>query len=323
MRRILITGSSGYIGEQLVRTLSARPDVERIIGVDRAPSRVTLAKFAPLVQDVAVPVDAILEDNAIDTVVHAAYPVRPRHDEVREHRALLRSTGRLFESAADRGVAQFLFFSSATVYGFRDDASDRPFAEDDPLCENTRLAYARYKVQSEMLLQTAANAVGTPALTVLRPSFIVGRGSRNPLFEYLARPWMFLPRRLARLQLTHIEDVAAAVGELIARRIGGVFNLGAPGGVDARQIAERLGGRAIGLPAGLLHPLNTIAWHLRMSALTPAPTATIELLERPWQVESKRIESRLGFTFRYSSDAALDCMAREQMEARYLERFST
>jgi len=78
MRRILITGSSGYIGEQLVRSLGARPEVERIVGIDRVPSRVTLAKFVPLVEDVGAPVDALLKRHAIDTVVHAAYPVRPR-----------------------------------------------------------------------------------------------------------------------------------------------------------------------------------------------------------------------------------------------------
>ena len=322
MRRILITGSSGYIGEQLVRSLGARPEVDRIVGIDRVPSRVTLAKFVPLVEDVGAPVDALLKRHAIDTVVHAAYPVRPTHGEVRAHRALLRSTGQLFESAANRGVAQFLFFSSATVYGFRSDASQPQYVEDDPLNEHAPLAYARYKVLAEQVLQAARKTDASPILTVLRPSFVVGCGSRNPLFEYLARPWILLPRRLAKLQLTHAEDVAAAVGELIARRMGGVFNLGAPGGVDAREIAERLGARAIGLPAALLHPLNTLAWHLRLSALSPAPSATIELLERPWRVDSQRIESRLGFRFRYSSEEGLECLARERLEARYLTRFS-
>lgn len=321
MRCILITGSSGYIGEQLVRALSARPGVDRIVGVDRVAAHFADLKFTPLVGNVAVPLDSILRLHEIDTIIHAAYPVRPAHGEIHAHRAMLEATGKLFESAALCGVAQFLFFSSATAYGFRSGGDERPFAEDDPLCEDAQLIYARYKVLAEHMLNAASQSRGTPMLTVLRPSFIVGRGSRNPLFEYLARPRIFLPRRLAKLQLTHVDDMAAAVGGLIAQRVGGVFNLGAAGGVDARQIAERLGSKVIGVPAAALHPLNTAAWNLRLGALAPARTATIELLERPWQVDSRRIESRLGFGFEYTSEQGLECLARERLEARYLERF--
>lgn len=324
MRRILITGSSGYIGEQLVRSLAARDDVERIVGVDRTPAAFALAKFVPLAQDVAVPLDAALQQNAIDTIVHAAYPVRPAHGELAAHRALLQATKQLYESAAHHGVAQVVYLSSATVYGFAAaGAQHHPFTEDAPLCENARLAYVRYKVLAEHALDAAQSSGAMPTLTVLRPSFVVGRGSRNPLFEYLARRWVLLARQLAPLQLTHVDDVAAAVGELIARRMGGVFNLGSAGGVDAGQIACRMGAKTIAIAPALLHPLNTLAWQLRLLALTPAPTAALELLERPWQVDSGRIASRLGFHFRHTGEQALECMARERMEARYRARFNS
>ena len=77
MRRVAVTGSSGYLGSQLVARLAEHDDVETIVGVDFRPPSDSPAKLRFYQQDVATPFSEVFEKERVDTAVNLAFVVGP------------------------------------------------------------------------------------------------------------------------------------------------------------------------------------------------------------------------------------------------------
>jgi len=73
MERVFISGVSGYIGGKLASRLIERGDVREVVGIDVAGPRTLSPKLRFFKRDVRDPIDDILKEHAIDTVVHLAW----------------------------------------------------------------------------------------------------------------------------------------------------------------------------------------------------------------------------------------------------------
>jgi UDP-glucose 4-epimerase len=111
--RVLITGSSGHLGEALVRTLRERGD--DVIGFDVAPSQFTT--------DVATLVDRDAVRRAmagVDAVIHTATLHKP-HVATHSRQAFvdtnITGTLNLLEEATAARVRRFVFTSTTSVFG--------------------------------------------------------------------------------------------------------------------------------------------------------------------------------------------------------------
>lgn len=111
--RVLVTGSSGHLGEALVRTLRERGD--DVVGVDARPSRFT-THVATIVDR-----DAVHQAMAgIDVVFHTATLHKP-HVATHPRQAFvdtnITGTLNLLEEATAAGVRSFVFTSTTSVFG--------------------------------------------------------------------------------------------------------------------------------------------------------------------------------------------------------------
>jgi UDP-glucose 4-epimerase len=113
MSRILVTGSTGHLGEALVRTLRARGD--EVVGIDVGPSA-----FTDVVASVAHR-DTVRECmKGVNAVIHAASLHKPhmathsRQDFVDVN---VTGTLNLLEEAVAANVSTFLYTSTTSVYG--------------------------------------------------------------------------------------------------------------------------------------------------------------------------------------------------------------
>ncbi|MGH9607173.1 MAG: NAD-dependent epimerase/dehydratase family protein [Terracidiphilus sp.] len=323
-RRILITGSSGYLGRAIVRMLLAQPALEVLVGVDIRPSpaltRQRDARLRLVVADVADPLDHLLQEYRIDTVLHAAFVLRPSHNLRRMRQTNIEGTRQILRACSACGVEHLLYISSASVYGFVPQQT-APFRETAPLNPMAGFMYAEHKAESDRLVQNTRSNGLIAAITVLRPSFIIGGESDNPLYEHLSRRLVLLPDRMSSLQLTHIDDFCSAVLLVLERRANESYNLGAAGCLSPLQMVQRLHGRAILFPQPLLHVCNDIAWNLRARWITNCPSSAISSLEGYWLVNSEKIESQMSFSFRYDTEQSFDSWVRERLRQRYESRF--
>lgn len=156
METVLVTGGAGYIGSHAVLALAERG--ERVVVLDnlstgsrdRVPHGIELVEGS--VGDRAL-VSRLLRERGVTAIMHFAGVVKVE-ESVREpalyRRINVDETVALAEEARAAGVGQFIFSSSASVYG---NAENVPVDEESPLSPMS--PYAETKRDAETALRGA------------------------------------------------------------------------------------------------------------------------------------------------------------------------
>ena len=150
---VLVTGGAGYIGSHVVQQLRARG--ERVVVLDNLTTgfRQAVADTPLVVGNVgdAETVNRIISEHAVGCVMHfAANTIVPEsvRDPLKYYGNNTCGTRQLLECCQQRGVRQFVFSSTAAVYGFPDGGIA---SEDSALAPIN--AYGTSKLMSEWILR--------------------------------------------------------------------------------------------------------------------------------------------------------------------------
>ena len=111
--RVLVTGSSGHLGDAMARALTAQG--EDVVGIDLLPSPSTTA-----VGSIADPDLARRCTRGVGAVVHAATLHKPHvgtHDRQAFVDTNISGTLNLLEAAVENGVGAFVFTSTTSAFG--------------------------------------------------------------------------------------------------------------------------------------------------------------------------------------------------------------
>ena len=160
---VLVTGGAGYIGSHMV--LALLDAGQKVVALDDLSTGAAWAvpEGAAFIegdigdQDL---VDNLIRSRGIDSIIHfAASVVVPESvtDPLRYYFNNTVKSRALIEVAVKSGIRQFIFSSSAAVYGM---AGDKPVAEDAPL--RPLSPYGSSKLMTEIMLGDAGRAHGLP-----------------------------------------------------------------------------------------------------------------------------------------------------------------
>jgi UDP-glucose 4-epimerase len=182
--RILVTGSSGHLGEALVRTL--RADGHEVVGLDLLPSPFT--EVVGSITDRELVRKAL---NGVTGVLHTAALQKP-HIESHNRQAFVDTnvTGTLvlIEEADAAGVRSFIFTSSTSAFGGA--LSAAPGAPANWITEETpsipRNIYGVTKTSAENLCELASSDLGLPVVILRTARFFPEPDDLDQIrFEYL------------------------------------------------------------------------------------------------------------------------------------------
>jgi UDP-glucose 4-epimerase len=167
--RILVTGSSGHLGEAIVRTL--RGDGHEVIGLDILPS-----PFTAVVGSITDREFVRKALDGVDGVLHSAALQKP-HIESHNRQAFVDTnvmgTLVLLEEAHAAGVQSFIFTSSTSAFGRT--LSTEPGAPANWITEETRSMprniYGVTKTSAENLCELASSDLGLPVVILRTARF--------------------------------------------------------------------------------------------------------------------------------------------------------
>ncbi len=286
---VAITGATGFIGRHLVRELSRRGYLVRVLL--RRPIDMQLDCASAVIGDLARPQNLSAALQGVDAVVHSAGVAHgatgvPEAD----HRILNAEATRNLARAAQRArVGRFVFLSS--IRAQTGVVADGPVTEERPAAPTD--AYGRSKLEAEQAL-----AELDIDWVALRPVLVYGHGVKGNLaaLAKLARSPLPLPLGglKARRSLLSADNLVDAVDAVLAS----AASLRRPfivADTDALTVPEMIAamrkglGRNAGLipvPASLLRlALNVAghpAWYERLAQpLVADPSALVELGWRP------------------------------------------
>ena len=221
--KILITGSSGYIGGTLFRRLSGDHDVTGIDiapagGVDRTlhidiTNRTELDKF-------------LQAEKGIEVIIHAAALAHRKGSDLSSgkfKKINFEGTKNLIDASnVHLSLKKFIFCSTISVYG---ESLDKTiYREDDIL--NPKTPYAVTKRLSEDYIREHARC----AFTILRFAPVYGRGflinidRRTRINNILFRAGKG-EKKLSLLNMMNIVDLALMLLEKNRSGTGGIFNV--------------------------------------------------------------------------------------------------
>jgi UDP-glucose 4-epimerase len=158
---VLVTGGAGYIGSHMVYALLAAG--ERVVVLDNLSTGFdwAIAEGAPLIQgetgDQAL-VAALIKEHGVQSIIHfAASIVVPDSvsDPLGYYKNNTVNSRALIECAVKGGVQQFIFSSTAAVYG---NPARAPVTEDDLPAPMS--PYGSSKLMTEIMLRDAGIAHG-------------------------------------------------------------------------------------------------------------------------------------------------------------------
>lgn len=309
--RVVVVGATGNVGTSVVEKLAAEPAVDAIVGVARrlpdweAPK--TEWATADVAQDDLVPLFG-----GADAVVHLSWLFQPTHDPLATWQSNVVGSIRVFRAAADAKVAALVYASSVGAYS--PGPKDRPVDESWPTHSLPTAAYGREKAYVERVLDSFVHEQPAMRVARLRPGFIFERTSASQQRRLFAGP--LVPGRLVRpgliplvpdlpglcFQALHTSDAAEAYRLAVLGDASGPFNIAAPPVIDSRRLAELLGARVVGLPAGPVRAAVAAAWHLR---LVPADPALLDLVLGLPVMDTSRAEEVLGWKPEHSATDAI------------------
>jgi len=303
--RVLVTGSSGYLGGQVVAKLAARGGFV-VIALDvRAPAHPLPGVILETADIRGQAVDAIVARQRPDVVVHLASIVTPGKNSSREfeYSVDVDGTRNLLQACVRHGVRRIIVASSGAAYGYH---ADNPewLTESDPVRGNRSFAYAWHKRLVEEMLAKYRQQQPQLEQVVLRIGTILGATTHNQITALFEKPRLIAVRGArSPFVFIHDHDVVGAIVHGISSPVTGIFNVAGDGKLNIDEIAARMGKRCLVLPAGLLF---AALWLLKRLHLTQYGPEQLDFLRYRPVLDNRRLKQEFGYVPKRTSAEAFE-----------------
>ncbi len=318
MRRVLVTGATGFVGTSLMARLAAEPGFEAV-GVDlRAPAqpyKAPTVRFEQADLRDEASLERIFAEFRPTAVVHLASIVNPPPGMTREDMREIDvgGTERVVRLCLAHGVSHLTVTTSGAAYGYH---ADNPawLDEDCAIRGNVEFAYSDHKRQIEELLVTARAEHPELAQLLLRPGTILGKSVGNQITALFAKPRVLgVVGYDSPFVFIWDEDVVEIIVRGLRDEKTGCFNLAGDGAMSMREIAAALGKPYMPIPAWALRAALTV---LHPLGVVPYGPEQVGFLQHRPVLSNARLKAGFGYTPRYTSAEAFAELLRAQPNLR-------
>ncbi len=311
--RLAITGSSGYLAQQLITRVGSDPDVEFVLGLDIRPREPRVACEARFLRfDLTAPwgeLKDLFQSHRINVAMHLAWQFNPIHD-VRRHRQIdIEGSRNFFRAAAAAGLKRLIYTSSTTAYVNPGNPEQPPYlTEETPVTGTPRFLYSKHKGEVDRMVQQFIAEHPEIEVFIFRGSIILGPHTRNMVSEvfdwpFRSFPWVLQVRGAdPPMQFLSEEDTGEILYRAVKSDVRGIFNAAGDGTLRFSEVARLCGKKLLSLPAWLAYPMTSLAWTLR---LAPCPAGLLDMTRYAWVADTARLKQVFGYSPRLTTLQAL------------------
>ena len=307
MSKILLTGSSGFIGQALARRLLAEGHRLRLPVRSPLSWQSSNAMVFPF-EGLEASTDLSGALVGVDVVVHCAGLTRAMKrtssDPLAEYRRCnVDGSIRLASQAARAGARRFIFVSTVEVYG-EQTPPGQPFSVESVPAPVS--FYAISKLEAERAL-FALTASGGMEVVIIRPPPVYGpgvKGDFHALMQWLERgkplPLANVESRRSMISRSNLVDFLTKCMQHPSAA-GHILHTSDGKDLTVSTLVSQLG-EALGKPPQLTH---MPAWLLRSRARLSRRYALIERLKNPMQIDIEHTRRLLDWVPPYEVDDSL------------------
>lgn len=305
---LVITGTSGYNGASLLKTLEEDKNVKSLVAIDcrKPPFETRKTKFykLDLTETLAdVSLAEILKKEHCDTLVHCAFPMTPPKNQAFAHELISIGTMYVFNACAEARVRKIVLSSTTDVYGA---FPSNPNFLEEPVHQpmgDRQSPFLADKIDAEKQALKYARKHPDRLVTILRFATILGPTVQSYKTRFLRRPFITTIMGFDPLvQFIHEEDVVTAFTQAITKDCPGVYNIVGDGVLPLSRVIKILGKINLRLPQIGFKTMVSLMWSLDMA---PAPASHVNFLRYLCVADGARAKKELGFVPRFSTKEAL------------------
>jgi len=317
-RRVLLTGTSGFLGSQLLRRMRSDPRCDRLVAIDlqRPPFKHPKVIFHKV--DLTYPrademLIEILEEEKPDTVIHTGFYQRPIEDTTYAHEVNSVGTMHILSACSESPVRKIVVGSRTMVYGAQYD-NPHYMSEDHTPRPQMEYEFQRDKVEVERQLLRFWKDHPETLVTVLRHCSIIGPTVDNCWTHYLSMP--VCPTILGYnplIQFISEDDVIDAFNLAVDEDFPGVFNIVGRRAIPLSIILKLANKPRLPLISPVAENLFRGLW---ITSVGPFPPEHVSFLRYHCLADGSRAKEVMGFEAKKTAWEALE----EYLEDRRLDR---
>ncbi len=297
--KILITGSSGYVGYVLSKYFSEKGIL--VVGLDVVQNHAWSGndnfKFVKCdVRDVGRLRDIFVKEQPTH-VIHLAFLMNPLHDVKKEYAIDVTGSKNVFHIADEtESVKQFVKFGSASAYGAW--KSNKLWISEE---HELRPRDYRYGINKKIIeeyygkFDTRMKLINLRMCTAIGPLYHKKGGVVSLLVK---APFLLkLNDRYCELQFIHEDDLNALMNLIMNdSSISGTYNLAPDSFATIKQLSPKK--MFVPLRLGFMRGIIGVLWKLRLSEVRPAAMtlSTYGIIVSP-----KKLVDRYKYEFKYST----------------------
>lgn len=306
MTKVLLTGSTGFVGSALLAELIKSPDFRVVAAVRSGVA--SASNDAVVVGNIGGTTDYSSALNGVNVVVHAAARAHIMHDEVADPLAEYRKvnvegTLNLAKQAVAAGVKRFIYISSIKVNG--ESTTGLPaFTETDATTPED--PYGLSKHEAEVGLRLLAQETGLEVV-IIRPPLVYGPGVKANFLSLLKLSVTGLPLPFGAVKNHRSMVYVGNLVDLIVRCIdyagaaNETFLVSDGNDVSLRSLLTTMRS-AMGRSPGLV-PVPV--WLFKLAGTLTGRQGVVDRLVGDLQVDSSRARSLLGWAPPYTVEQGI------------------
>jgi nucleoside-diphosphate-sugar epimerase len=277
---VAVTGADTDLGRGLIERLTGHPEIAQLRPI---------AAGEPLVVD-------LLAGASVLVHLEISFAAEPTVANVPVAAAALDAAGRA-------EVRRVVLCTSAMVYG-ADEGNPLPLEEDAPLRATPERGLVAELMEIEDLAR-AARPSGAPALTVLRPAMLVGRGTDTGLTRHFESPRLLhLQGVRPAWQFCHVDDLLCALEFAALGKVSGAVTVACEGWLEQEDVELVVGLRRVTVPSSLAFGAAESLGRVGVGGGAPSE---LRYVAYPWVVSSERLRTA-GWRAAHDNTSALQAL---------------